>query len=98
VSCADIARGWRAPLAVLLLAGGAAVAAAQSADPAELTGTLAKVRATGTITLGHRESSIPFSYLSARGAPIGYSIDLCSSSSKRSARSSAARSPSSGCR
>jgi glutamate/aspartate transport system substrate-binding protein len=50
---------------------------AQSADPAELTGTLAKVRATGTITLGHRESSIPFSYLSARGAPIGYSIDLC---------------------
>ena len=35
------------------------------------------MRASGTITIGHRESSIPFSYLSARGEPIGYSIDLC---------------------
>ena len=31
----------------------------------------------GAITIGYRESSIPFSYLSARGEPIGYSIDLC---------------------
>jgi ABC-type amino acid transport substrate-binding protein len=72
----DIARRWRAPLAALLLAAGAAQVAAQG-DPAQLTGTLAKVRASGTITIGHRESSIPFSYLSARGEPIGYSIDLC---------------------
>jgi glutamate/aspartate transport system substrate-binding protein len=43
----------------------------------ELTGTLLKVRASGSITLGYRESSIPFSYLDARGAPIGYAIDLC---------------------
>jgi glutamate/aspartate transport system substrate-binding protein len=47
------------------------------ASPIELAGTLAKVRNTGTITLGYRESSIPFSYLSSRGEPIGYSIDLC---------------------
>ena len=45
--------------------------------PVALTGTLAKVRASGAITLGYRESSIPFSYLSPRGEPIGYSIDLC---------------------
>jgi len=77
VSRADIARGRRALLAAMLLAGGATLAAAQGADPAELTGTLAKVRASGTIVLGHRESSIPFSYLSPRGAPIGYSVDLC---------------------
>lgn len=51
-------------------------AGAQTA-PAELTGTLAKVRESGSITIGHRESSIPFSYRSARGEPIGYSIDLC---------------------
>ena len=74
---ARFGRHWRAPLAALLLAGAATLAAAQGGDPGALTGTLAKVRATGTIALGHRESSIPFSYLSARGAPIGYSIDLC---------------------
>ena len=44
----------------------------------QLTGTLAKVRASRHASrIGHRESSIPFSYLSARGEPIGYSIDLC---------------------
>jgi glutamate/aspartate transport system substrate-binding protein len=71
-----------ATLAVLLAAALVALAAspacAQPADaPLQLTGTLAKVRDAGSITLGHRESSIPFSYLSPRGEPIGYSIDLC---------------------
>ena len=28
----------------------------------ELTGTLKKIKETGTITIGHRESSVPFSY------------------------------------
>ena len=51
--------------------------AAAQADPAQFNGVLAKVRETGSITIGHRASSIPFSYLSARGEPIGYSIDLC---------------------
>jgi ABC-type amino acid transport substrate-binding protein len=55
----------------------AALHAAAQTAPALLTGTLAKVRDSGSITIGHRESSIPFSYRSARGEPIGYSIDLC---------------------
>ncbi|MEP6876572.1 MAG: transporter substrate-binding domain-containing protein, partial [Burkholderiales bacterium] len=64
--------------AVGLVALAALHAGAQTAPaPTQLTGTLAKVRETGSITIGHRESSIPFSYLSARGEPIGYSIDLC---------------------
>jgi len=64
--------------ATALMTWAAATACAQSSTtPVELTGTLAKVRESGTITLGHRESSIPFSYLSPRGEPIGYSIDLC---------------------
>jgi glutamate/aspartate transport system substrate-binding protein len=51
---------------------------AQSAeDPVELIGTLAKARADGALTIAYRESSVPFSYLSARGEPIGYSIELC---------------------
>jgi ABC-type amino acid transport substrate-binding protein len=45
--------------------------------PAALTGTLAKVRDAGAVTIGFRESSIPFSYLSSRNEPIGYSIELC---------------------
>lgn len=65
----------------------AATAGAQEADtpdrtassraPATLSGTLAKVRASGSIALGYRQASVPFSYLNARNEPIGYSIELC---------------------
>jgi glutamate/aspartate transport system substrate-binding protein len=50
---------------------------AQPQAPETLTGTLAKVRETGGITIGYRESSVPFSFLNARKEPIGYSIELC---------------------
>ncbi|MDM0056151.1 amino acid ABC transporter substrate-binding protein [Variovorax fucosicus] len=60
-----------------LLASGLGVAVAQTQTDASLTGTLAKVRNAGAVTIGYRESSIPFSYLSARKEPIGYSIELC---------------------
>ncbi|HMK13455.1 MAG TPA: transporter substrate-binding domain-containing protein [Burkholderiales bacterium] len=43
----------------------------------ELTGTLKKIKETGVITVGHRESSIPFSYLDDQQRPIGYAMDLC---------------------
>jgi glutamate/aspartate transport system substrate-binding protein len=43
----------------------------------ELTGTLKKIKETGAITVGHRESSIPFSYLDDQQRPIGYAMDLC---------------------
>jgi len=64
-----------AAVSLLVCAG----AFAQVDEPAaqRLSGTLAKARETGSITIGYRESSIPFSYLSPRGVPIGYSIDLC---------------------
>lgn len=41
------------------------------------TGTLEKIRETGAITIGYRESSLPFSYYDQDQKPIGYSIDLC---------------------
>jgi glutamate/aspartate transport system substrate-binding protein len=47
------------------------------APPLELTGTLAKAKASGAVTIAYRESSVPFSYVNARGEPIGYSIELC---------------------
>ena len=54
----------------------AARAAETTNGAEELTGTLKKVHDTGTVVIGYRESSIPFSYLNSRGEPIGYSIDL----------------------
>jgi len=67
---------WRFLLG-FVLAGLALPAAAQDVGVVELSGTLKKIRDTGTITLGYRESSLPFSYLNRRQQPIGYSIDLC---------------------
>jgi len=40
-------------------------------------GTLDKINRSGTIVLGYRNSSPPFSSLDEGGRPIGYSIDLC---------------------
>src|SRR4029077_4362525 len=51
--------------------------AQEAANVGALSGTLKKVKDTGTIALGYRESSLPFSYLNRRQQPIGYSIDLC---------------------
>jgi glutamate/aspartate transport system substrate-binding protein len=39
--------------------------------------TLSKIKSAGAITLGYRESSVPFSYLGADQKPIGMSMDLC---------------------
>jgi glutamate/aspartate transport system substrate-binding protein len=64
-------------LGLALGVGLALPAAAQEATVGALSGTLAKIKNTGTITLGYRESSLPFSYLNRRQQPIGYSIDLC---------------------
>lgn len=57
---------------VLTTAGCASVA--PSAPPA---GTLDKIKATKTIALGYRDSSVPFSYTGPTKEPMGYSVDLC---------------------
>jgi ABC-type amino acid transport substrate-binding protein len=64
-------------LAALLVAGLAFAQSPEDPAPVELTGTLAKVRAARALTIAYRESSVPFSYLSPRGEPVGYSIELC---------------------
>ncbi len=53
-----------------------AVSSALLAAPA-MADTLQKIKDTGTITIGHRESSIPFSYLDGNQKPVGYSMELC---------------------
>ncbi|GIZ52880.1 transporter substrate-binding domain-containing protein [Noviherbaspirillum aridicola] len=61
-------------LIAVLIGAGALAGTAQAQD---LTGTLKKVKDTGSITIGHRESSVPFSYLDDKQQPIGYAMDLC---------------------
>ena len=61
------------------LSGVVATAGCASTGPAApaASGTLDKIKATKTIALGYRDSSVPFSYTNAAKEPIGYSVDLC---------------------
>jgi glutamate/aspartate transport system substrate-binding protein len=61
-------------LAAALLSG---QAGAQELKGQELTGTLKKVKETGVINIGFRDSSIPFSYLDDNQKPVGFAIDIC---------------------
>jgi glutamate/aspartate transport system substrate-binding protein len=71
-------KGVTALLGLCACAAFALPARAQDAVGVEaLAGTLKKVNATRTITIGFRDASIPFSYLGPGRKPIGYSIDLC---------------------
>ncbi|WP_396269832.1 amino acid ABC transporter substrate-binding protein [Ideonella sp.] len=36
-----------------------------------------KLRKGGSITIAHRESSVPFSYLDGNQKPVGYAVDIC---------------------
>jgi glutamate/aspartate transport system substrate-binding protein len=69
---------WR-HLAALTIATVAAAsqAGAQDTSVGALSGTLKKIKDSGTIALGYRENSLPFSYLNKRAQPIGYSLELC---------------------
>jgi glutamate/aspartate transport system substrate-binding protein len=40
-------------------------------------GTLKKIRDSGSITIGHRDASVPFSYYDDKQQPVGYAMDLC---------------------
>jgi glutamate/aspartate transport system substrate-binding protein len=57
---------WTLSLAALVSFG----AAAQE-------GTLKKIKDSATITIGHRDASLPFSYYDDKQQPIGYAMDLC---------------------
>ncbi len=61
------------PLAVAALVLG--LCGAASAQP--LTGTLKAIKETGAIRLGHRDSSVPFSFVGPDKRPAGYSVELC---------------------
>jgi glutamate/aspartate transport system substrate-binding protein len=62
----------RLACALVLLLAATRLAAAQEIRP-----TLEKIKETGVIALGHRETSRPFSFVGNDGQPTGYSVDLC---------------------
>ena len=49
----------------------------QGAAAQPLEGTLGKVKETRTITIGVRDSSVPFSYLDDKQKPVGFAVDIC---------------------
>jgi len=67
-----VRKGIFAALALAALVSGQGAARAD-----ELTGTLAKVKDQGYITIGHREASVPFSYVDDQQRPIGFAMDIC---------------------
>jgi len=60
-------------VAVVLVAAGCASAGTSASSQA----TLDRIKASKTIALGYRESSVPFSFVGPEGRPAGYSVDLC---------------------
>src|SRR6059058_2615000 len=66
-------RHYRAAVAAAALVAGALAATGASAQE----GTLDKIKKTGTITIGHRDASIPFSYYDDKQQVVGYAVDIC---------------------
>jgi len=60
----------------LLIAALAAVTSLASVA-AHADGRLDQIKSSGTISLGYRDASLPFSYLDDAQKPIGYSMDIC---------------------
>jgi len=48
-----------------------------AAPAAAQEGTLKKIKDSGSVTIGHRDASIPFSYYDDQQRPVGYALDLC---------------------
>jgi glutamate/aspartate transport system substrate-binding protein len=65
----------RLPTRALL--SSAVVAVLLTAGPAAHAQTLDKVKASGSIAVAYRESSIPFSYLDDKAQPTGFGWEIC---------------------
>jgi glutamate/aspartate transport system substrate-binding protein len=55
----------------------AALALSVAVPAAAQEGTLKKIKDSGSITIGHRDASIPFSYYDDQQQPVGYAVELC---------------------
>ncbi|MEN3930232.1 transporter substrate-binding domain-containing protein [Microvirga sp. W0021] len=62
---------------LLMAAIGAGLLVSSPASAQDLTGTLKKIKETGVIAIGHRDSSVPFSYFDDKQQVVGYANDIC---------------------
>jgi glutamate/aspartate transport system substrate-binding protein len=60
-------------LSAVMLTGLSGQAIADAGD----SRILKRIQDRGVVTIGHRETSIPFSYIGNDEKPVGYSIDIC---------------------
>lgn len=65
------------PSTRLVIAASLAAFVCLAPPAAHAADTLSKIRDTHTITIAHREASLPFSYLDGSKKPVGYALDLC---------------------
>jgi len=70
-------KAMRKYLKLIGLALAAVTLAALPLAAQELTGTLKKIKETGSVTIGHRDASIPFSYYDDKQQPVGFALDIC---------------------
>jgi ABC-type amino acid transport substrate-binding protein len=63
--------------AMVALSVSAGCASMETAGKPGAGGTIERIKATKTILLGYRESSVPFSFVGPDRKPAGYSVDLC---------------------
>src|SRR3989441_11046727 len=61
------------PITLILAALALAIAVPAAAQEC----TLKKIKDGGSITIGHRDASIPFSYYDDKQQPVGYAVELC---------------------
>ena len=59
------------------LAAMVAIGAVAATGASAQEGVLKKIKDSGALTLGYRDSSIPFSYLDENQKPVGYAMDIC---------------------
>lgn len=62
---------WQNPLIVAMVSALGVISTSAHAD------AISRIKETQTLTIAHRESSHPFSYLGEDKKPQGYSIDIC---------------------
>ncbi len=62
---------------LLAIALTSCIATGSMADDVDSSFVLKRIQDRGVINMGHREASVPFSYIGDDGKPQGYSVDLC---------------------
>jgi len=64
-------------LGILAITLTAFIAASSMAGDVDSSFVLKRIQERGVVNMGHREASVPFSFIGKDGKPQGYSVDLC---------------------